>query len=69
MKNFTSKGAAELLLMEDWGFVRVTAASHPTQVANPAANADSAIEALQAYHSSSVVVFGELSLSGYTCGD
>lgn len=55
--------------MEDWGFVRVTAASHPTHVANPAANADSAIEALQAYQSSSVVVFGELSLSGYTCGD
>ncbi len=55
--------------MEDWGFVRVTAACHPTHVANPAANADSAIEALQQFQSSSVVVFGELSLSGYTCGD
>jgi NAD+ synthase (glutamine-hydrolysing) len=55
--------------MEDWGFIRVTAASHPTRVADPLANAVATIAALKQFKSSSVVVFGELSLSGYTCGD
>lgn len=51
------------------GFVRVTAASHPTAVADPYANAQTTIEALEKYSSSNVVLFGELSLSGYSCGD
>lgn len=51
------------------GFVRVTAASHPTHIANPAANASEACEALDRYSDSHVVVFGELSLTGYSCGD
>lgn len=55
--------------MHDWGFVRVTAASHPTQVGDPMANAGAAQAAIREHQSSSVVVFGELSLSGYTCGD
>lgn len=55
--------------MVDWGFIRVTAASHPTRVADASANADSCIQALRQFTSSDVVVFGELSLSGYTCGD
>lgn len=55
--------------MHDWGFVRVTAASHSTQVADPLANAETTIAALDRHRDSSVVVFGELSLSGYTCGD
>ncbi len=55
--------------MHDWGFVRVTAASHHTRVADPLANANAAIDMLQHCHPSSIVVFGELSLSGYTCGD
>lgn len=54
---------------ENLGFVRVTAASHTTHVANPEANARAAIAALQQYASSQVVVFGELSLTGYSCGD
>ncbi len=55
--------------MVDWGFIRVTAASHTTRVADPSANANSCLQALQQFTSSDVVVFGELSLSGYTCGD
>lgn len=55
--------------MEDWGFVRVTAASHPIRVGDPHSNAIAAIAALEQHQSSSVVVFGELSLSGYSCGD
>jgi len=55
--------------MDDWGYVRVTAASHPVNVADPSSNACQALESLSRFPSSSVVVFGELSLSGYTCGD
>jgi NAD+ synthase (glutamine-hydrolysing) len=55
--------------MKDWGFVRVTAASHPVRVADPEANAEYAIECLLSHSDSRVVVFGELSLSGYTCAD
>lgn len=51
------------------GFARITAASHKTQVADPKANADAAIAMLAEHSESDVVVFGELSLSGYTCGD
>ena len=51
------------------GFVRVTAASHPTAIGNPLANAAACIEALRSHAESDVIVFGELSLSGYTCGD
>lgn len=51
------------------GFVRVTAASHPTKVADPKSNVTAAIAALKLYEDSSVVVFGELSLTGYSCGD
>jgi NAD+ synthase (glutamine-hydrolysing) len=55
--------------MKDWGFVRVTAASHPIAVANPDACAGHAIQAMQKHGSTNVIVFGELSLCGYTCGD
>lgn len=55
--------------MRDWGFVRVTAASHPVQVADPEFNAEQVIAVLSAHPSTNVFVFGELSLSGYTCGD
>lgn len=55
--------------MDDWGFVRVTAASHPIRVADPLGNADATIAAIQRFSTSSVIVFGELNLSGYTCGD
>lgn len=50
-------------------FIRVTAASHPTFIADPSANLEACLEALTRYESSEVVLFGELSLTGYTCGD
>lgn len=55
--------------MYDWGYVRVTAASHAVQVADPLSNAAGILKFLAGVPSSKVVVFGELSLSGYTCGD
>jgi NAD+ synthase (glutamine-hydrolysing) len=55
--------------MQNFGFVRVTAASHPTQVADPAANAQAILHRLAEFPDSDVVVFGELSLTGYTCAD
>lgn len=55
--------------MTSMGFVRVTAASHRTHIADPQQNALEACQALQQFADSDVVVFGELSLSGYSCGD
>ena len=55
--------------MNSMGFLRVTAASHRTHVADPHANAREACRALEDYRNSQVVVFGELSLTGYTCAD
>ncbi len=55
--------------MNPFGFVRVTAASHQTHIANPRANATEACRLLRQFHASDVVLFGELSLSGYSCGD
>ncbi len=55
--------------MQNYGFVRVTAASHPISIANPATNADAIIDSLSRYHDSDVIVFGELSLTGYSCAD
>lgn len=55
--------------MQNFGFVRVTAASHPIAVADPQANAEAIMKRLEEFHASDVIVFGELSLTGYTCGD
>lgn len=55
--------------MNSMGLVRITAASHRTHVADPHANAHEACRALENYRDSQVVVFGELSLTGYTCAD
>lgn len=55
--------------MNQFGFVRVTAAGHATSIANPLANADAAITSLDQFSDSDVVVFAELSLTGYTCAD
>lgn len=55
--------------MNSLGFVRVTAASHRTHIADPRANAQQACSELEKYQDSQVVVFGELSLTGYSCGD
>ena len=55
--------------MNSMGFVRVTAASHRTHIADPGANAQQTCSELEKYQDSQVIVFGELSLTGYTCGD
>ncbi len=55
--------------MTSMGMIRVTAASHRTHVADPRANAAEACRALEQTADSQVVVFGELSLTGYSCGD
>lgn len=55
--------------MNSMGFVRVTAASHRTHIADPRANAQQTCSDLEKYRDSQVVVFGELSLTGYSCGD
>ncbi len=52
-----------------FGFVRVTAAGHATHVAQPLANAKAATALLDQFRDSDVLVCGELSLTGYTCGD
>ena len=55
--------------MHPLGFLRVTAASTPVCVANPSANRRSIQSAIAAFPDSDVIVFGELCLSGYTCGE
>ena len=55
--------------MHPLGFLRVTAASTPTCVANPSANRRSIQSAIAAFPNTDVIVFGELCLSGYTCGE
>ncbi len=55
--------------MQSDDFVRVTAACHRTFVADPQACARAAVEMLGEVRDSQVVVFGELSLTGYTCGE
>ena len=55
--------------MHPLGFLRVTAASTPTHVANPAANSRAIQAAISSFPDSDVIVFGELCLSGYTCGE
>ena len=54
-----------------YGFLRVAAASPALRVADPAYNAAHIIDVIgaQAEKGTDVLVFPELSLSGYTCGD
>lgn len=54
-----------------YGFLRVAAASPSLKVADPAYNAARIIEVIeqQAQKGTELLVFPELSLSGYTCGD
>ena len=55
--------------MHPLGFLRVTAASTPTAIASPAKNRAAIESAIAAFPDSDVIVFGELCLSGYTCGE
>jgi len=53
------------------GFVKVAAASPELRVADPRYNAQKIIEVIekQAKKGTEILVFPELCLSGYTCGD
>ena len=58
--------------MKNYGFIRVAAATIGTRVANPSFNAGNAIKSMidKGYESEiSLMVFPELSISGYSCGD
>ncbi len=51
------------------GIFRIAAVSPKTSVANPRANAAASIECLRAAGDADLVLFPELGLTGYTCGD
>src|SRR6516164_1674404 len=64
-----SGASARLLSMNRFGFVRLTCASIRTAVANPLANAAEIVRVLKQVADSDVVLFPELSVTGYTCAD
>ncbi len=55
--------------MHPLGFVRITATSMETTVANPAANVDAMIRLAEAARDSDILLFPELAITGYTCAD
>ena len=55
--------------MNRFGFVRISAISAKTSVANPRANAEEIVRLLEQVHDSDVVLFPELGITGYTCAD
>jgi NAD+ synthase (glutamine-hydrolysing) len=55
--------------MNGHGLVRITCASPQVFVADPVSNAKAIVEAIGRFGASDVVLFPELSLTGYTCGD
>ena len=58
--------------MKNYGFIRVAAATMPTKIANATFNVRHAMKSLidMAYEKEvSLIVFPELSISGYSCGD
>jgi NAD+ synthase (glutamine-hydrolysing) len=55
--------------MNRYGFVRITCVSLRTTVADPAANSAEIGRVLEQVPDSDVVVFPELCITGYTCGD
>lgn len=55
--------------MHEFGIVRIGLATPPTVVANPRANTDAILKLVNQAEDCDVLVFPELCLSGYTCGD
>ncbi len=51
------------------GFLRVTTASTVTRVGNPKGNRLAVEQGLREFADSDIILFGELTLSGYTCGE
>src|ERR1700722_10506134 len=55
--------------MNQHGFVRVSCVSPRVSVANPAANAAEIVRVLDELRGSDIVLYPELCVTGYTCGD
>jgi NAD+ synthase (glutamine-hydrolysing) len=55
--------------MNDHGFVRISCVSLRVAVANPSANAAEILRMLERVTDSDIVLFPELSVTGYTCAD
>ena len=55
--------------MNQHGFVRISCVSPRTTVANPSANAVEIVRVLEELGDSDIVLFPELSVTGYTCAD
>lgn len=55
--------------MNPFDFFRITSVSPHVHVANPAKNAEETIRLLHQYSDSDLILFPELSISGYTCGE
>jgi NAD+ synthase (glutamine-hydrolysing) len=55
--------------MNDHGFIRVSCVSLRVAVANPSANAAEILRVLDQVTDSDIVLFPELSVTGYTCAD
>jgi NAD+ synthase (glutamine-hydrolysing) len=55
--------------MNQHGFVRVSCVSPRVSVANPAANAAEIVRVLDDLRGSDIVLYPELCVTGYTCGD
>ncbi len=55
--------------MDAWDFLRVSVVSPPVSVADPIRNSEAIVRFASQCESSDVVLFPELCLTGYTCGD
>jgi NAD+ synthase (glutamine-hydrolysing) len=55
--------------MTPTGFLRISAICVPTSIANPKRNREAIENAIQITADSDILLFGELTLSGYTCGE
>ena len=55
--------------MNEFGFVRITAVSPVLEVGNPEFNTTETLQVLERVQDSDIVVFPELGITGYTCGD
>jgi NAD+ synthase (glutamine-hydrolysing) len=55
--------------MNKYGFVRITVVTPKIKIADPGANVDEHIRILEQTKDSDIVLFPELGITGYTCGD
>lgn len=57
------------MAMNSFGFYRIAVVSPTLAVANPAANAKVICDLIDKHHDADLILFPELSLTGYTCAD